>query len=537
MKNSIANKKPKDIHYKNIIRERTYYHISFIYRNNQVEISGGFYEYARTDDFEDIFNLQDLKNINRNFRIYDTLDELLEDVNSYIEQKKIYITTAYNPHVFECTIYAISPLDNKILITLNERNIRDDKKEKIPQDFYEISDKCNFKEELKRKKKEKAYLKKIIDENEKKNKEDMNKAETEISQLDKRISLLEGALETLIKKDLSFKTILGVDKDFDEYNLENLKKESKIIKTKKPINAICVFPRSRNYIESSGPQIFDKDHNLLLNLENPIGFCDCMCIGSENLVILAQKNILILLNIINAKKKLYKYYTFKDMIKKGNIKKIIRGKNELEFLASDDEGKINILEIEFKENRLDFKLKFRVFSSYNCSYYNIFLLKDDLIILSNNIYKYYYLSDSKEDKEINDLYYYKFYEEGDYRDYSWNEIIFVDEKNNLIGVAKKSTLYILNYEEQDKDKILKEKIEIQNETIDCIYLYQHKFIIIGSNQGNLHFYNINYKHIKTIKNAHQKDKDSIKAINGIIEISDGEIATYGCDKKIKIWYV
>ena len=37
------------------------------------------------------YTLQDLKNLNRNFRIYDNINELAGELNSYIKQDKIYI--------------------------------------------------------------------------------------------------------------------------------------------------------------------------------------------------------------------------------------------------------------------------------------------------------------------------------------------------------------------------------------------------------------------------------------------------------------
>ena len=55
--------------------------------------------------------------------------------------------------------------------------------------------------------------------------------------------------------------------------------------------------------------------------------------------------------------------------------------------------------------------------------------------------------------------------------------------------------------------------------------------------GNIHIFDINnnYELINTIKDAHKVIKDSDASINGIIELSDGIFASYGEDKKIKIW--
>ena len=73
---------------------------------------------------------------------------------------------------------------------------------------------------------------------------------------------------------------------------------------KKPVNEICIFPYSGNYIEPSGPKIYDKEHNLLMSLDS-IGSCDHICLTSESSVFLAQKNKLILLKIFRFKENCY----------------------------------------------------------------------------------------------------------------------------------------------------------------------------------------------------------------------------------------
>ena len=58
-----------------------------------------------------------------------------------------------------------------------------------------------------------------------------------------------------------------------------------------------------------------------MNLENTIGFCDCIYVASENLVILVQKQTFILLNIINAKKICINIILLKMFLKRGKYKK------------------------------------------------------------------------------------------------------------------------------------------------------------------------------------------------------------------------
>ena len=484
------------------------------------------------------YTLQDLKNLNRNFRIYDNINELAGELNSYIKQDKIYISDDAESYII-LIIYFISRFDRKVDIKLNYGNRY---KIKENHSYYEITDKNNFKEELEKKNKEIAYLKSTLDEIKKNNKEYINKKDIEISNFKRRVTILEEALEKLEKKDLTIKSILYdyIDKNkfqgnIKDYNIRFLQKEFKIIKTKKPINKICLFPRSRNYIESSGPKIYDKEHNLIMNLENTIGFCDCIYVASENLVILVQKQNFILLNIINAKKNLYKYYTFKDVIKEGNIKKIIRGRNDLEFFASDDKGVINILRIEYKENKINFILKSRIITGYS-GYLNIMIFKKYLILGGDKLYRYKidgYISD-ENNINLNNCVFFDGVASG------FDGIISFDEKEDLILLGSKSRLYILKCADYDHYEPLKRiiKIPIETSPIDSLCFYGHKFLIAGSNQGNLHFYTFNgIDYIKIINNVHQYDKESNTAINGIIELSDGAFATYGADKKIKIWYI
>ena len=63
----------------------------------------------------------------------------------------------------------------------------------------------------------------------------------------------------------------------------------------------------------------------------------------------------------------------------------------------------------------------------------------------------------------------------------------------------------------------------------CLIDDKNVLIVVGKS-NNIKIYNIdNYECIQTINNAH------IDNITGIVELKNGEIASFGKDKIIKIW--
>ena len=79
----------------------------------------------------------------------------------------------------------------------------------------------------------------------------------------------------------------------------NLKsKEIKSINTKGPINDLCLFPESGNFIESSGPTIYDGKYNLIKTFSE-IGFCDHLSLISNDIIVLSQKTNILILVISN----------------------------------------------------------------------------------------------------------------------------------------------------------------------------------------------------------------------------------------------
>ena len=84
--------------------------------------------------YEGEFTLYDFQNLNRNFRIYDNIKELENDLIGYIEQNKIKISEIQdNKLKLELTI--IAKLDNIITIILNRSKVS--LNTKIEDIFYE----------------------------------------------------------------------------------------------------------------------------------------------------------------------------------------------------------------------------------------------------------------------------------------------------------------------------------------------------------------------------------------------------------------
>lgn len=474
--------------------------------------------------YEGEFTLYDFQNLNRNFRIYDNIKELENDLIGYIEQNKIKISEIQdNKLKLELTI--IAKLDNIITIILNRSKVS-----------LNINIEDIFYEELEKKNKEIASLKEKLKEIEQKRNEDLELKNKKIFELEKRLEKIETSSEYNKTSDnTSFKNnkykINNIEKLIKIINIKDLKKEFKTIKTKKPVNEICLFPESGNYIESSGPKIFDKYHNLIKSFDE-IGFCEHICIIKENFLILTQKNIFILLRIINAKENIYKYNTFKNTLKNETIKKIIKGFNQDEIITSDVNGNIGFWKIELANNELKLKMSNSIDMNYNSNTY-VFLFKHILIIGAEQLYLYNIRND------INNGINLKNRSTFNIKPLCWNAMISINEDKNIIGVGCENIAYILQIDDINEIFIIK-KIKIFNEchTFDSLCLYFNTFLLLGERKGNIYFYDINnFELIKKIENAHQIDKDSNASINGIVELSDGAFTSFGEDRKIKIWYI
>ena len=122
----------------------------------------------------------------------------------------------------------------------------------------------------------------------------------------------------------------------------------------------------------------------------------------------------------------------------------------------------------------------------------------------------------------------------------WNAMIIINENKNIIGVGCMGSIFILEINDINKINVIKEiKNSSEYSAYDSICLCQNNFLILGTRNGNMYFYDTsqNFELIKTIEKTYQVNKDSEASINGIVELSDGAFASFGEDNKIKIWYI
>jgi WD40 repeat protein len=181
----------------------------------------------------------------------------------------------------------------------------------------------------------------------------------------------------------------------------------------------------------------------------------------------------------------------------------------------------------FKDNDIELKVMNIIETNHNSNAY-ILLIKNMLIVGTDLLYLY----DIGDNKNINKI------SSFNIRAKCWNSMIIINADKNLIGVGSGDRILILQINDFLQFKIIKEiNINYESSCYDALCLYQNDFLIIGMRYGNIHIFDINnnYELINTIKDAHKVIKDSDASINGIIELSDGVFASYGEDKKIKIW--
>ena len=472
--------------------------------------------------YEGEFNLKEMQNLNKNFRIYDNINELEDDFISYINQNNIKIINVQKNNI-TLELKIIAKINNTVDITLNRK-----------ENKFQINELDFIYEELEKKNKEIFELKNELIKIEEKRKEELLVKNEEISNLTKRLERLELAFQNFISKGINIENIENnkTKKIIKKLNIQDLQDEFKIItiKTEKPINEICLFPNSGNYIESSCPSIFDKNHNLIISFDD-IGFCEHMYILSNNFVILSQKNILLLLRIIDINQKKYKFQTFKNKYKDETIKKIIKGLNQDEIITSDIKGNISFWKMIRKYNDFELCVINFIETKYETNTY-LLLLKNILIVGGNKLYLY-----NIGDSNINSS-----YSTFDIQPMSWNSMIIINENDNLIGVGCTHTTFILKINGINKIQVIK-KINIINENtyyaiFDSLCVFQNSFLILGIRGGDIYFCDINnnFEIIKIIKEAHNINKDSEASINGIAELFDGAFASFGEDNKIKIWY-
>ena len=457
--------------------------------------------------YENEYDLSDFQKLNKNFVTYKKIEQIESDLISYIEQKKFRISQCLKNRII-LELYLSSNQDNIVNFNLNEQknNINDNEKFNL------------LIEELDKKNKEIDELKSKLKEIEIQN----NIKDQKILDLEKRLEKLEKNANNESSGNNLIRKINDLEKNFNLKIFKNMNPKL-YIHTEKPINEICLFPKSGNYLESSGPSIYDMNHKLIKTF-NDIGFCEHICIVKEDLIITSKSKDILLLKIIDIKDNKHQIKKYKNY-HKADIKKIIKGFNDNEIITSDAKGNIIFSKFDIKDNNLNLNNlnSIKIDKTEKKAY--IFLLKNILVVSSKKLYFY--------DLNLNNF---KNPPSYDITPSCWNSIISINENKRIIGIGCLERTIILDINNINNIKKIKEiTIFSDNYAHDALCLYLEKLLMIGTRIGNIYFFDIdnNYELINSIKNAHKIINDA--SINGILELPNGSFVSYGEDDIIKVW--
>ena len=472
--------------------------------------------------YENEFDLSSFQMLNRNFKIYEDINEIKNDLIGYIKKNNLKINEI-NEKEIHLQLQIIANKDNIVNLTMNKKEIKE--KDKLSIVEKELDNKNMQINELKKKineiEKKNEILKKEL------NEEILNK-DKKILELEKRLEKLEKMIENTQNKNLT-KQINKLEIITKKLNIKYLNKEIKTFKVNRPINDVCLFPESGYFMESSGPSIYDKNLKFVKTFTE-LGFCDHITLIKEKLIALSQKNTLLILKINDIEEDKYQIETLTDL-HEDNIKKIIKGLNEDEIITCDIKGNIKFFKIIIKDNFININYINSITPHINDKIFSYIFLIQNILIVSNDKLYFYDIINSESSKTKNPPYY-------NAMPLCWNAFTAIDKsKDNLIvGIGcDKKTIILQIKSVEDFKKIKEIKINSENTSHEALCLYQKEFLIIGLKNGNIHIFDIinNYELIRSIYNAHSFNK--IASINGITELSDGSFASYGEDGIIKIW--
>lgn len=457
--------------------------------------------------YQNELDFSQFQEINRNFRIYENLKELENDLISYIKQNQLIIDKQDN-NLITLKLSLVAKKENEVMFNLNKKEMPDKEKFKI------------IFEELKIKNKEIEELRNKLNNIEKNNNEKINTLEKKIEDLKKFIVNNINNKKNEIANYDSHKFLTPVSGN--EINFTNIDQEKISIERDGSINDLCFFPETGNFIESSGPSIFDKNYKLVKTFTE-IGFCDHVSVITNNLVIMSQKQNILVLYLLDIENNNYIYEIF-NKSHKYVIKKIIKGQNQNEIITSDAKGNIKIWDIIIKSNKLKLNTIQSITIPMEVITY-VLLIKNILIAGADHLF-FYEIQNSKVKnvKTPNTL---------DVNPLCWNCMIIINETEQKIAVGSNGCTYILKIgNEIIKEKELK---YVESSSHEALCLYKKSYLLVGIRKGDIYIFDINndYKLIKTIKKAHNQINDY--SINGITELSDNSFASFGEDKKIKIW--
>ena len=186
--------------------------------------------------YENIYNLADFQKMNKNFRIYDVIDEFEKDLINYINTKRLKIINIQNNKLLlELTIVAKS---NYIIIL--ELNRTDNTNEKEKSDILNINSKKDTNnsiiDELRIENGEIRFLKIRKNNIQTDFEKEMNNNNENIKKLEPNLKSLEEKLDKIKEKELSIRNYLSgtnynkTQRFIKMNNIMELKKNTSLLK-------------------------------------------------------------------------------------------------------------------------------------------------------------------------------------------------------------------------------------------------------------------------------------------------------------------
>ena len=313
------------------------------------------------------FNLNDFKELNKNFRIYDSLEEIEIDLINYINTKKFeVIQIKEDEAILKLTI--ISTKDNIVNFILPNKSI-----------YY--SNKINvFIEELAQKDKKINMLENKLNENS----ELINQLQEQIKNINNKVDNLQKSNNDKNGNDDNCKNNHISCKGKFEY-LENFLQMNIPIKFKEIeyLYDIYYFPsiECKAYLFPNEIKIYDQNNELFKTEKTYRKKCS-LCSIDDNLIAFADGKHIKFISILGESN----YKTVKNVFNRF-IYKIIKGYNENEIIASDGNQTIKFLERdEEKKTYVPIKNKTILVPNPYGDDLNILLVDNILVAATDKLY-------------------------------------------------------------------------------------------------------------------------------------------------------
>ena len=313
------------------------------------------------------FNLNDFKELNKNFRIYDSLEEIEIDLINYINTKKFeVIQIKEDEAILKLTI--ISTKDNIVNFILHNKSI-----------YY--SNKINvFIEELAQKDKKINMLENKLNENS----ELINQLQEQIKNINNKVDNLQKSNNDKNGNDDNCKNNHISCKGKFEY-LENFLQMNIPIKFKEIeyLYDIYYFPsiECKAYLFPNEIKIYDENDELF-KIEKTYRKKCSLCSIDDNLIAFADGKHIKFISILGESN----YKTVKNVFNRF-IYKIIKGYNENEIIASDGNQAIKFLERdEEKKTYVPIKNKTILVPNPYGDNLNILLVDNILVVATDKLY-------------------------------------------------------------------------------------------------------------------------------------------------------